>query len=1311
MTYQREDIALGKPATQSSVSPWSRGDAEQDAARATSGVIHPDYAFHTDRQTNPWWQVDLEGNYIIEEICLLNRFNYAGRLRHFSLMASLDGLDWRLIYQKTDDRVLGNPDDLPLVLAGTTLARFIRVRLDDEEMLHFRSFQAFGQRALAIGSDDPEPSDVIFTEVPDAHPERSWIHEFCRRYSLDETIVRQQRLEQTLRIKAIPGREFRGDISVIRVGRHYGRFGNVFYQLLNAFIIARRIDCRKLEIPEFLWGDELPELPLMLEAVTVTGWSDVQDEPTLMGCLFAPTGFEPLFSDLGSHFTADTVQRYLRPFYENLRAGVQPLGSNVLAMHFRGGDIFTPREDGHIHAWYVQPPASYYIAALEYAQRHLGVDRVCLVFEDRSNPAMDCVEREMAARGIACQTQSADWLTDLRFLLGASHIVQSYGTFCEAIAMLSTSCVTYFGFRRLSSAHDVDGFPQSRVDEVLRAQGVRTILIDDTHDRYIPRRQWTASKEQLDLIRTFPQNLLQLTEIPSAPTAERGGALPTTGPLHEIPKAEPVRLVIWDLDETFWRGTLTEGGITLWPQAIEVIKELARRGIVSSICSKNDLEAVREILQNAGVWEYFVLPSITWEPKGSRIAALIEAIQLRPATVLFIDDNPINLQEALHSVPGIQIESPELIPMMLADSRFQGKDDPALERLEQYKKLERRKADEAAASGDVADFLRASDIRVRFDFEVIDHLDRAVELINRTNQLNFTKVRLPENPTEARDALRHLIASHEVRVALVGVRDKYGDHGWCGIYVLHNDGRLIHFAFSCRILGLHVETWLYNRLGCPRLEIQGDVLADVKAEGASIDWIQIENVSGTDDKESVPRIERVVARGGCDLMPVAHYFGSIAAEVVGEFNDNRFGMDGRVDHSTFLRTAFSDGLSAEAMIAAARLGYREGDFASAATDPHRSPEIWILSFWSDAAYVLYRHREHGFSVPFSLTGYHSSDAREADPDALRTSGVGAQILDALTVLKSDYDYIGFIGEVDFKETLRLICASANPEIQIFIVGANEYFVDSSGQGQIMNLTRQQNRWISEIIPAYPNVQLLNIRDHVRSEAEVHSPYHFDRMVYYRLFEFINSRLDKASNATDAENSAWAVHDSSDLNAALAATQSAEVLARTAVFLMAQGKLEDARRFAAKAMELEWLTLSGPVLHQIGLRLVESGEFEKAASVFESAARVEPTIFHHRHRWANALESLGRPHDAYAVLRDSLDHGDTNPHVLAHVARLLIRFGRLSEARAFLEECLKEDAEFPPFQVAIFSLEAAENALDTAGSGDIDRRHPNRSGVC
>src|SRR5205814_6130748 len=119
--------------------------------------------------------------------------------------------------------------------------------------------------------------------------------------------------------------------------------------------------------------------------------------------------------------------------------------------------------------------------------------------------------------------------------------------------------------------------------------------------------------------------------------------------------AEPVRLVIWDLDETFWKGTLTEGGITFSPENRDVVIALTERGIISTICSKNDLEPVRDILKQHDVWDYFVFPSVNWEPKGPRLQALIEAIQLRAETVMLIDDNPMNRNEALFFVPGIQV--------------------------------------------------------------------------------------------------------------------------------------------------------------------------------------------------------------------------------------------------------------------------------------------------------------------------------------------------------------------------------------------------------------------------------------------------------------------------------------------------------------------------------------------------------------------------------------------------------------------------------------------------------------------------------
>ena len=158
---------------------------------------------------------------------------------------------------------------------------------------------------------------------------------------------------------------------------------------------------------------------------------------------------------------------------------------------------------------------------------------------------------------------------------------------------------------------------------------------------------------------------------------------------------EAVRLVVWDLDETFWKGTVTEGGIEEYIQENHrIVIELARRGIMSSICSKNDMSTILPILEEKGILDFFVFPSISWEAKGMRLAALVEKIGLRAATVMFIDDNPNNRAEAAAIVPDMQIEDEHFIPHLLDDPRFVGKNDNELSRLKQYKLLEARANDE-----------------------------------------------------------------------------------------------------------------------------------------------------------------------------------------------------------------------------------------------------------------------------------------------------------------------------------------------------------------------------------------------------------------------------------------------------------------------------------------------------------------------------------------------------------------------------------------------------------------------------------------
>ena len=571
-------------------------------------------------------------------------------------------------------------------------------------------------------------------------------------------------------------------------------------------------------------------------------------------------------------------------------------------------------------------------------------------------------------------------------------------------------------------------------------------------------------------------------------------------------KPEPVRLVIWDLDETFWSGTLTEGGITYRRAFHDIVLELARRGIVSSICSKNDHDAVRDILVREGIWDSFVFASINWESKGPRLAALVEAIQLRAPTVLFIDDNAMNRAEAQHFVPGIQVADETIIPTLLDNPLLRGKDDSKLTRLAQYQLLARRQADERAASagGDNSDFLRGSNIRISVEHDLEPHIDRAIELINRTNQLNFTKNRLPEDIDAARAELRALLAHYSVQAGIVRVRDNYGDYGYCGLYIIRSGSaghRLLQFCFSCRILNMGVESWLYQHLGRPALKVRGEVLSDVLHDRRRIDWISAElPEAAAADNAAAQVLDYVYARGGCDLHAVTHYFNMVARDVYREFNVSRADANLRFDHSVFARFAL-EGLPAQARAAFARIGYQDEDYTSLLTDvPVGDRAVWILSFWADADFALYRHRETGVSVPLSLATVQTNQRDMtkvdlADPEF-------AQVVPTLELLRRDYEYTGMIAEPAFKENMRLILRRAHAGTRIFILMANEQVRNRAGKIIVPPKKRVLNAWVRDVAKEFPAVSLIDINAFIEGEPEMLSNNHFDRMVYFRVFKHI-----------------------------------------------------------------------------------------------------------------------------------------------------------------------------------------------------------------
>ncbi|MBQ3471837.1 MAG: HAD-IIIC family phosphatase, partial [Clostridia bacterium] len=122
-----------------------------------------------------------------------------------------------------------------------------------------------------------------------------------------------------------------------------------------------------------------------------------------------------------------------------------------------------------------------------------------------------------------------------------------------------------------------------------------------------------------------------------------------------------IKLIIWDLDDTFWTGTISEQTVAPRKEACDLVLMCAKKGIVNSICSKNDKEPCIEKLREWDMDKYFVFSSINWQPKGQRIKDTIAAMNLRAPNVLFIDDNPQNLEEAKYFSPEIMTALPDKI--------------------------------------------------------------------------------------------------------------------------------------------------------------------------------------------------------------------------------------------------------------------------------------------------------------------------------------------------------------------------------------------------------------------------------------------------------------------------------------------------------------------------------------------------------------------------------------------------------------------------------------------------------------------------
>jgi methoxymalonate biosynthesis protein len=275
-----------------------------------------------------------------------------------------------------------------------------------------------------------------------------------------------------------------------------------------------------------------------------------------------------------------------------------------------------------------------------------------------------------------------------------------------------------------------------------------------------------------------------------------------------------VKCIVWDLDNTLWRGTLLEDGdVVLGDHVHETIVGLDSRGILQAVASKNDHDHAWERLEALGVAEYFVLAKIGWSPKSSSVREIADELNFAHNTIAFVDDQPAERAEVTFHLPDVRCYPAESIPELLALPEY----TPAAvtvdsrRRRYMYQANVRRQAEQESFTGPSEEFLRSLDLVMEIQRATTDDLSRMEELTLRTSQMNATGVHYSDAD------LRALLDDPCHDVLAVTMSDRFGTHGAVGVVLLETGPSVWHLkllATSCRVVsfgaGATLLNWLIN---------------------------------------------------------------------------------------------------------------------------------------------------------------------------------------------------------------------------------------------------------------------------------------------------------------------------------------------------------------------------------------------------------------------------------------------------------------------------------------------------------------------
>ncbi len=295
--------------------------------------------------------------------------------------------------------------------------------------------------------------------------------------------------------------------------------------------------------------------------------------------------------------------------------------------------------------------------------------------------------------------------------------------------------------------------------------------------------------------------------------------------------ASPVRLVAVDLDNTLWGGVVGElgwDGVDLNVEGAgfghlklqRFLLDMHEKGVLLVALSKNNFQDALAVFENRPEMilklEHFVDVKINWEPKTVNLRQSLKDLNLTAVGVAFIDDSPVERDEARYvfpemCVPEFPDDMVDLVPGLVANGQFliarttrEDKDRQG------FYRVERDRLSRKQSAGDLSEFYASLELCIHPHAITADNINRVLDLIGKTNQFNLTSRR------HSASAVEKMLATPGVVATAHKLTDRFGDYGLVGLILgVPEDAMVLvidTWLLSCRAMGRTVENAMFSYL-------------------------------------------------------------------------------------------------------------------------------------------------------------------------------------------------------------------------------------------------------------------------------------------------------------------------------------------------------------------------------------------------------------------------------------------------------------------------------------------------------------------